>query len=59
LSPEIQTLALSNSSFGGPHPGVCQFALCDGSVRAISIATDLSVLTALATRGGGEVATNY
>ncbi len=59
LSPEIQTLALSNSSFGGPHPGVCQFALCDGSVRAISIATDLSVLTALATRGKGEVVTDY
>jgi prepilin-type N-terminal cleavage/methylation domain-containing protein len=59
LSPEIQTLALSNSSFGGPHPGVCQFALCDGSVRPIAITADLSVLTALATRGRGEVVGEY
>jgi len=59
LSPEIQTPALSNSSFGGPHPGVCQFALCDGSVRPIAITADLSVLTALATRGQGEVVGEY
>ncbi|MCY2996291.1 MAG: DUF1559 domain-containing protein [Planctomycetota bacterium] len=45
---------MANSSFGGPHPGVCQFVLCDGSVRPISIDIDLQTLTALVTRSGGE-----
>ena len=49
-----QTPPLANSSFGGPHPGVCQFVLCDGSVRPISIDIDLQTLTGLVTRSGGE-----
>ena len=32
---------LSNyTSFGGPHPGGCQFVFCDGSVHAISFSID-------------------
>ena len=54
LSPEVQTPPLANSSFGGPHPGVCQFVLCDSSVRPISINIDLQTLTGLVTRSGGE-----
>ncbi len=36
--------------FGSYHTGVCQFVLCDGSVRAISTAVDLDTLTRLASR---------
>lgn len=40
--------------FGGPHPGVCQFALCDGSVRAIQRTLDEETLRRLALRADGE-----
>jgi hypothetical protein len=40
---------------GSPHRGVVQVVLADGSVRAISVDTDESVLEALATKAGGEV----
>ena len=40
---------------GSPHTGVVQVALADGSVRAISVNIDESVLEALATKAGGEV----
>jgi len=39
------------------HPGIGQFALCDGSARAINQYIDRDVLNALATRAGGEVFT--
>src|SRR5262249_56333134 len=39
---------LCNSSFGGPHPGVCMFLLGDGSVKAIKTSTDITTLTRLA-----------
>ncbi len=39
------------------HPGIGQFALCDGSARAISQYIDGAVMDALATRSGGEVFT--
>jgi prepilin-type N-terminal cleavage/methylation domain-containing protein len=47
--------ALANSSFGGPHPGVCQFVFCDASVKPVKLTIDLYTLTYLATRAGGEV----
>lgn len=40
---------------GSPHPGIVQFALADGSVRAISVNIDEKVLEALATKAGGEI----
>ncbi len=43
------------SGFGSEHPGVCNFAMVDGSVRAVSIDTDPLILAALATRSGEEV----
>lgn len=55
LPPTAQAPALANSSFGSAHTGICQFAFGDGSVRALSTTTDLDVLTAYVTRGGGEV----
>jgi prepilin-type N-terminal cleavage/methylation domain-containing protein/prepilin-type processing-associated H-X9-DG protein len=41
--------------FGSEHPGVCNFAMVDGSVTTLSTDTDPLVLAALATRKGGEV----
>lgn len=40
--------------FGSWHPGICQFALGDGSVRAISVSIDLSTLDAAANRHDGK-----
>ncbi|MFM7056228.1 MAG: DUF1559 domain-containing protein [Planctomycetota bacterium] len=44
---------------GSPHAGVVQFALGDGSVRAISVDVDEKILEALATIAGGEVVGDY
>lgn len=49
-----ETGVQANSSFGGPHPGICQFVFCDGTVRAISVATDLQKLTSLVSRNDGN-----
>jgi prepilin-type N-terminal cleavage/methylation domain-containing protein/prepilin-type processing-associated H-X9-DG protein len=57
--PQNQSGALANTTFGGPHPGVCQFVFVDGSVKSIPLTTDLTVLTALATRNSGEVVPNW
>jgi prepilin-type N-terminal cleavage/methylation domain-containing protein/prepilin-type processing-associated H-X9-DG protein len=58
--PQDQNGADANSSFGGPHPGVCQFVFVDGSVRAVRTSVDLQTLTRLANRQDGEVITgNY
>ena len=51
------TWKLCNSSFGGPHPGVCMFALGDGSIKAIKTSVDLDNLTRLAMRSDGQVIT--
>jgi prepilin-type processing-associated H-X9-DG protein len=60
LPPDNQNLPFANSSFGGPHTGVCNFVFVDGSVRALRISTDVNILTALVTRAGGEVVSgNY
>ena len=46
---------LCNSSFGGPHTGICMFLFADGSVRGIQNSTDITVLTRLAQRADGQV----
>jgi prepilin-type N-terminal cleavage/methylation domain-containing protein/prepilin-type processing-associated H-X9-DG protein len=45
-------------AFGSQHPGGANFVMADGSVRflALTNTTDVALLQALATRGGGEVA---
>jgi prepilin-type N-terminal cleavage/methylation domain-containing protein len=45
----------TNMPFGGPHPGVCMFVLCDGSVIRLSTSTDPVVLASLANRHEGSV----
>jgi prepilin-type N-terminal cleavage/methylation domain-containing protein/prepilin-type processing-associated H-X9-DG protein len=39
---------------GGPHSGVCMFVFCDGSVKPVSLNTDLYTLTYLAARADGQ-----
>lgn len=43
--------------FGSWHPGVCQFALGDGSVRAISCTTPVNVIFPLHVVNDGNVVT--
>ncbi|ADB15006.1 protein of unknown function DUF1559 [Pirellula staleyi DSM 6068] len=55
LPPQVQAAALANSSFGGPHPGVCQFVFADGSTKPVRITASLDTLTRLVRRNDGEV----
>ena len=44
----ISGLAISlNQCFGSAHPGVCQFVLCDATVRALNVNLSLETLTLL------------
>jgi prepilin-type N-terminal cleavage/methylation domain-containing protein len=45
--------------FGSYHPGICQFVLCDGSVRPLSVALSGQVLSLLARRADGQPVPNY
>jgi prepilin-type N-terminal cleavage/methylation domain-containing protein len=49
----------NNRSFGSRHTGVCQFVLCDGSVRAFSNSISVSTLTLLSQRADGQVIPNF
>jgi prepilin-type N-terminal cleavage/methylation domain-containing protein len=55
--PNDQTGVEANTSFGGPHIGVCQFVLCDGTVRPIPISTRLQNLSSLISRNDGGAVT--
>ena len=48
-----------DKGLSAPHVGLCQFTLCDGSVRAITENIDAAVYDALATRFGREVIEEY
>ena len=48
-----------DKGLSAPHVGLCQFSLCDGSVRAITEQIDAEVYDALATRRGREVIEEY
>ena len=41
--------------FFTPHVGTAFFLFADGSVRPVSVRTEVSIIRALATRSGGEV----
>lgn len=43
----------AKEDFGGPHPGVCLFVFCDGSVKGVRNTVDLETLTRLAVRNDG------
>jgi prepilin-type N-terminal cleavage/methylation domain-containing protein len=40
--------------FGSWHPGICQFAMCDGSVQSIATSIDLETYRRLGVRDDGE-----
>ncbi len=42
-----------------PHVGIGQFAMCDGSVRAVSENIDAGIYNSLGTRAGGEVSGEF
>jgi prepilin-type processing-associated H-X9-DG protein len=46
-------------AYGSQHPGGCNVALCDGSVRFLSDSTPLLTLAYLTTRANGEVVPNF
>jgi type II secretory pathway pseudopilin PulG len=47
-------ITYGDGGFGGVHSGVVMFALCDGSVQAVSRNTDPRVLDRMATRAGDD-----
>jgi len=55
--PNDQNGVQANTSFGGPHTGICQFVFCDGTVRALPVGTSLQNLSYLITRYDGNVVT--
>ncbi|MEA1951872.1 MAG: DUF1559 domain-containing protein, partial [Planctomycetota bacterium] len=44
----------SRATFGGPHPGICQFLFGDGSVRSLLVSIDTVILGNLANRHDGQ-----
>lgn len=44
-----------DKGLAAPHTGLCQFTLCDGSVRAITEHIDADIYDSLATRHGREI----
>ncbi len=54
VSP-IRPASRNSAGFGGPHPGVTQFVMADGSARSIKATINVVVSRALATRDGREV----
>jgi prepilin-type N-terminal cleavage/methylation domain-containing protein len=49
-----EKLAYGDYGFGGAHPGVVNFVMCDSSVQAFSKDINGAVLDALATRAGAD-----
>ena len=50
------TTTWNNDAFGSNHPGGCQFALADGSVRMVSETINMTTYLSLASRNGKEPA---
>ena len=51
----LNRLGAGADGFASPHPGGCQFLLCDGSVRFVKETLAQQVFRASASRAGGEV----
>ncbi|QDU26899.1 hypothetical protein ETAA8_19830 [Anatilimnocola aggregata] len=57
--PELYGGSDWNLRFGSQHPGICSFALADGSVRAISNTINIDTLHRLSVRADGAVVGDY
>jgi prepilin-type N-terminal cleavage/methylation domain-containing protein len=55
-APGHSAAGICGHNFGSYHPGIINWSLCDGSVRAISKDVDLNMLSDLATVANGEAA---
>ena len=58
LSPDELQTAGQYTKFGSVHPGLCQFAFVDGSIRALDVSIDTQLLGYLADRNDEQVANN-
>ena len=47
------------TNFGSYHAGICQFALGDGSVRAVPVSINTAILALLADRDDGQVIPDF
>jgi prepilin-type N-terminal cleavage/methylation domain-containing protein len=55
ISPKVAY----NRQFGSYHPGVCQFVMCDGSVRILPVSISELVLSRLSNRHDGQPIPDY
>jgi prepilin-type processing-associated H-X9-DG protein len=55
-SHTVNDPAADPDNFFTPHPAAAQFLFADGSVRGVATGIDVTILQALSTRAGGEVA---
>jgi prepilin-type processing-associated H-X9-DG protein len=51
---ETVVQAVDNRKFGSRHPGICQFAFCDGSVRMINQQIPVDLLGRLSQKSDGQ-----
>lgn len=59
INSRLTNTQFNDIPFGSQHPGGCQFALVDGSVRFVSETIDQAIYLATASRDGGEpISTN-
>ncbi|HMP05730.1 MAG TPA: DUF1559 domain-containing protein [Lacipirellulaceae bacterium] len=52
---ELSQAEGGDNGFGGTHPGVVLFAMCDGSVQPLNRDTDINVLDRMATRAADDM----
>ena len=62
VAGKLNPLALSpyvayNRQFGSYHPAICQFVMCDGSVKGINVNIDVQNFRRLGVRNDGEAIT--
>jgi prepilin-type N-terminal cleavage/methylation domain-containing protein len=55
ISPKVAY----NRQFGSYHPDICQFVMCDGSVRALPLSISELVLSRLSNRHDGQPIPDY
>jgi prepilin-type N-terminal cleavage/methylation domain-containing protein len=58
-NPVWNVQTIGNQAFGSMHQGICQFVMCDGSVKALQNSIDITNLTRLADRADGQPIGDY